>query len=247
MKKTKLIFIAIFALGVFSCENEFFGDCLRGNGVIETRVIEFSESSITGISLSPEADLILTDGDGLSISITTHSNVIDAIEADSRIRNGIFEMDIDGCSNVNDIDIVATIPGLDFIGIDGKANVKTDGKYTLHSSEQLLVDISGEGNVELILGDLNTFTFDVDGNGDLDHIDAQVQNFNIKIDGDGDVKAFELASTNCNIEIRGNGNCEVNVIDNLNVNINGEGNVCYLGSPAITQDINGVGEIRSCN
>jgi len=47
---------------------------------------------------------------------------------------------------------------------------------------------------------------------------------------------------------RGSGDmesAEVNVSDNLNIEINGAGNVYYKGSPNVTQEISGLGRIKS--
>jgi len=180
--------------------------------------------------------------------LTSDSNLIDAIEADSQIKNEIFEMKIDGCVNGKNLDIemVATIPNLHYLGIDGDANITTDGLYSMHG-QALVIDISGNANVELMLANLQTLLFEVSGNGDLDYISGNVEKFLIDIDGTGDIKAFDFNAKDCDIKIDGTGTCEITATENLDIKINGDGNVCYKGTPAIDQDINGDGEVTNCN
>jgi len=64
-----------------------------------------------------------------------------------------------------------------------------------------------------------------------------------RVTGTGNLKAFGLDIKECNIRIPGAGNCEVNVIHNLDMKISGMGNLCYKGSPSLTTDVGGVGNV----
>ncbi len=247
IKEKILVLISVSTFLMFSsCETEFFADCISGDGNITTRSIELP-GDFTGIEISPEVDVVLSNGKELKLTFTSDANIIDAIEADSKLENGVFKMGIEGCiNNFTDIDLQATIPNLHFLGVNGKANIKTEGIYNLHN-ENLVVDISGAANVELSLGTLNSFLFKVSGNGDLDHISGKADNFTISIDGDGDVKGFDLDAKDCEIRINGQGDCEVKASETLDITINGDGNVCYLGNPIVNQNINGDGQVSDCN
>jgi hypothetical protein len=69
----------------------------------------------------------------------------------------------------------------------------------------------------------------------------------IFITGVGNVKAFDVEVRICNIIFTGVGDCEVNVRDSLTIDIYGVGNVYYIGNPAISSTISGVGALINAN
>ncbi len=67
----------------------------------------------------------------------------------------------------------------------------------------------------------------------------------IYITGAGKISAFDMEVDDCTIRISGSGNCEVNVVNNLFVQVSGVGDIFYKGSPTLTKDISGVGNITA--
>ena len=85
----------------------------------------------------------------------------------------------------------------------------------------------------------------VTGAGDF-HLQGDDQDLlDIYITGAGKVSAFDMKVDDCTIRISGSGNCEVNVVNNLFVQVSGVGDIFYKGSPTITSDISGVGNITA--
>lgn len=69
----------------------------------------------------------------------------------------------------------------------------------------------------------------------------------ISITGVGNVEAFDLEVGTCNISITGDGDCEVHVKNELNVTIMGVGNVSWIGHPAISSSVTGLGSLTDAN
>ncbi len=244
-KKILVLVCFLSTVFLFNCETEFFMNCLSGNSDSETRTIVL-ETDITGIVLFPDTDLILKEGDEQSIEITASAKFLDALETDSKIENGVYKMDVDACVNNVTINMVATVPNLSSLSIEGNGTIKTEGVYTSHA-QSLSVTIDGDGDIQMDLGSLTEFLFEVSGDGDLDQISGNVENFYIDISGDGKVNAFDFKAKQCEINISGTGDCQVAAETNLSIKINGDGDVCYQGDPNIEQNISGTGQVRSCN
>ena len=83
----------------------------------------------------------------------------------------------------------------------------------------------------------------ITGAGDFSLEGAKQEVLDIHITGTGNVSAFDMEVNDCTIRISGAGNCDVNVIESLDVLISGVGMVFYLGQPALTSNISGVGNI----
>ncbi len=66
----------------------------------------------------------------------------------------------------------------------------------------------------------------------------------VSIDGAGNYRAGNLQSTNTLIEINGLGTGVVWAIETLIVNITGASSVSYYGSPELTQQITGLGNVQ---
>ena len=84
----------------------------------------------------------------------------------------------------------------------------------------------------------------ITGAGDFEPAGSKQEVLDIHITGTGNVSAFDMEVNDCTIRISGAGNCEVNVAANLDVVISGVGNVLYMGNPALTSEISGVGHVN---
>jgi len=84
----------------------------------------------------------------------------------------------------------------------------------------------------------------VTGAADFELAGAKQEALDIHITGTGNVSAFDMEVNDCIIRISGAGNCEVNVAESLDVIISGVGNVLYMGDPAVTSEVSGVGNVN---
>ena len=68
---------------------------------------------------------------------------------------------------------------------------------------------------------------------------------NILIHGGGNIDASALQSQSATVTINGEGKASVNVVTTLNAVVNGGGSITYTGSPQVTQQVNGLGSVKS--
>jgi len=65
----------------------------------------------------------------------------------------------------------------------------------------------------------------------------------VQLDGAGNYQGADLVSRSTGIEINSLGNGTVWASETLHITINGGGSVNYYGSPRLTQQISGLGEV----
>lgn len=87
----------------------------------------------------------------------------------------------------------------------------------------------------------------ITGAGDFNLIGSKQPDLDIYITGSGNVDASGLEVDNCTIMISGAGDCDVWVDNRLDVQISGVGTITYSGSPYLTSDVSGVGNIVNRN
>jgi hypothetical protein len=84
----------------------------------------------------------------------------------------------------------------------------------------------------------------VRGSGTITTESRPVSDFTtIQLDGAGNSQGSDLASRSTAIEINGLGNGTVWASETLQITTNGGGSVDYYGSPQLTQQISGLGDV----
>jgi hypothetical protein len=118
---------------------------------------------------------------------------------------------------------------------DGMLQIGFKPDYTVKTSEEIRAEIT-----------IPSVSFaGIIGAADFELSGEQQDALDIYITGAGNVEAFDMAVNDCIIRISGTGNCEVNVITSLDVVVSGVGNIWYMGSPTVTTNISGVGEVTA--
>ncbi|MBK9055838.1 MAG: DUF2807 domain-containing protein [Chloroflexi bacterium] len=105
------------------------------------------------------------------------------------------------------------------------------------------LELSGAGDVEMLHLDGESWSVNLSGAGNIT-VSGQVDTQTIVISGAGSYNAEDLSSQNASVEHSGAGMAVVQVSDTLDVNISGLGSVEYIGDPAVTQEITGLGTVN---
>ncbi len=220
---TKSMFWLIFALisvSIACTVTSGNGDAetVRGSGNIVTEEREVSD--FTSISLQGWGELIIDQTGSESLSITGDDNFLPYIETEVRGRELIIRMQEDTTfTNITDLTYHVTVATLDNLELSGAGDVEM-----LHlDGESWSVNLSGAGNIT---------------------VSGQVDTQTIVISGAGSYNAEDLSSQNASVEHSGAGMAVVQVSDTLDVNISGLGSVEYIGDPAVTQEITGLGTVN---
>lgn len=86
------------------------------------------------------------------------------------------------------------------------------------------------------------------GSGDVTVMNSNQQSyFELSIMGSGSFYGFPLTSMDAVIFIVGSGNAEITALEQLDVDIEGSGSVYYKGSPNISVNVTGSGQVSNSN
>ncbi len=227
-----------------------------GNVVEETREV----SGVTGVNLATDGDLIIEVGSTESLRIEAEDNLMEYIE--TQVRGGTLRIGTQRnveLRNTRPVTYYLTVTGLDAIEISSSGNIEAPDleaerfSITIGSSGNLemgdleagavTVKISSSGNVTM--GDLNADTLEVDigSTGNLDIAGGQVRTQNVTIGSSGNYTAQDLVSDEADVRISSSGNATIRVNDRLKANLSGNGNLRYLGSPALDESTSSSGEV----
>lgn len=249
MKILNKLFGLSLILIFISCGDDFigFGDCekVKGSGTVTTRVLELN-TSISEIELNIPSEFVITAGSTQEIIIEGHPNILDLIESKGSVVGNKWKVvNGDYCFDSDETKIYAQLTNLASFEVNGVADIKSEGILDI-IAESLDLEVNGAAKMELDFTSNTNIDIDLDGAGEI-ILSGETETTDIRADGASDIKLHEMISNSCIININGASKVEVNVLNDLKVDINGTGRVCYLGSPMVTSDINGVGTVIDCN
>jgi len=236
--KAAIIIAVIGVLAILAGSCKWTIGLVRGSGNVDTEereVAGFNEVYLSGVG-----NLIITQGEKESLIIEADDNIIPLISTDvfgNKLNIGISS----GYSFIPTVKIkyYLTVIDLESVSISGAGDVNCDDL----STEKLEFDISGAGDIDFNI-DAESIEITSSGAGDINFA-GKVDSQDVDISGVGKYNARELESRQCRISVSGAGTATVNVSEELDIIISGVGNVNYVGNPHITQDISGLGRIKS--
>jgi hypothetical protein len=245
MGKQREFFILFSIVMVFilsSCQLSPIFNVVQGSGtlVTENRPI----SNFNAIKLDGAGRLIINQGDSESLEIRADDNLISNLTAEVQgdtLYLGYREKPwrktiLPSTSVVYTLSIVT----LNKLTLNGAADVEIHALET----DTFALTINGAGTVsiqDLATGQLNIA---LAGTGSVSASGFSEEQ-SIIIDGAGSYQAGGLQTKITSININGLGNGTVWATDSLDVNIVGGGTVNYYGSPNLTQEISGLGEVKN--
>jgi hypothetical protein len=215
---------------------------LEGSGNVVNAQVQLS--GVTRVEIDGPGQLVVVQGATESLSITTDDNILERIETEVEDGELAISFERSGFTTLSrirpteGIRFELTVPALEEIEVNGSVDVELDG----WQGDRLAVEVNGTGDGvleglrldELVVSINGASTFDVAGS-----VDRQ----EIEVNGSGRYRAASLSSRETVIEINGDGEAIVRVRETLDVDISGRGRIEYIGSPAITEDISGSGEL----
>lgn len=228
-----LIGFGLVIILLTSCEME--KDCIYGSGSIVEK--HYSISDFNQLSINGSADVFLTKDTQTTLRIEGQENVLNALKVE--VSSGELSIGRDNCfKEIKKLKVYVSTPNLSGVKIAGVCNVCSSGIF---SGAGFYAEIEGSGEMNLNI-DVDDFTAIISGQGDIFAVGkATSQTF--RISGTGDMNCFELKGTEADINIDGMGQVEVHVSEELEVNISGSADIYYMGTPNITRNISGTGNI----
>ena len=241
MRKTFFnIFIVIAVTGILSTGCNKDNGRVIGSGPIVSQ--EFNMSEITGVQLSIDGNVYLTEGDTQLVRIEAQQNIIDNIR--KSVSAGHWDIGfLKDVAEHDNINIYITTSMLELASISGSGNIECQGSFT--DSTNVSLGISGSGNIVMgLLADRIIST--ISGSGNI-ILTGEANEHAVTISGSGNMNAFGLKTLRTDVTISGTGNCQVFATEDLNVIISGSGNVYYKGYPSIDVTISGSGSLINSN
>ncbi len=238
MIKVAFILVVIGMLAIFSVSCKWTIGFVRGSGDITTE--ERDVSNFHKVHLSGVGNLIITQGEDESLTIEADDNIIPLIETDvfgERLTIS-FKRGYNFIPSAK-IKFHLTVVDLDEISLSGAGDIDCEDFET----ESLEFKVSGAGDLNFDAS-AERIGVDLSGAGNI-NLSGKVDSQDVEISGAGKYNGENLESKKCEITVSGAGSATVNVSEELGVEINGVGNVYYIGTPQITQDISGLGRVKS--
>ena len=235
---TILLLSLVFLLT--ACQLPFFR-VVRGSGNVITET--YTVSDFNKIQLDGAGQLVITQGSSESLEIQAEDNVLEQLTVDIQGSTLVLGFKEQPWRNriIPTKTIVYTLSVIDLTSIE--INGAADLSLPALETSSLTIEINGAGNIEIDELMADDLVVNLSGAGSM-AISGEVDSQNIIIDGTGNYQAEDLKSQKTSIEISGLGNGQVWVEDSLDVTISGGGSVEYFGSPSVTRDVSGLGDIR---
>lgn len=242
MKRTSLLFpVLMFAIAALFVSCNKNGGSVKGSGPIVQQ--EFVLPSVSAISLSIDANVILTRGDSQTVVIEGQQNIINNIEkyvtSDGYWNIGYYN----NVKNHAGVTIYITTPVIDYATISGSGSIQSTNTFT--DTTNVYLKISGSGSINMWTHAHLLQSF-ISGSGRIE-LGGSAYEHRIDVSGSGDIRAYNLETTNTFVRMSGSGNSQVWANDLLDVNISGSGSVYYIGNPQINVNISGSGGIFNTN
>ena len=191
-RKNKLLIITCFTALFFSCSKDDFCNCLKGTGATTTQ--EREVEPFTDIQMENNVDVIFTQSNIYSLSVTCGSNIIDGIE--TRVEGStLYIRNKNKCNWLRDFNNQFTVqvsgPDLNLLTTTGSGNfTNTD---TLTTGEIKIESKDGSGIISVTV--TNSFLEAAVHTGPADIIiSGSTRGFGAYSAGTGFTRASGLAS-----------------------------------------------------
>src|SRR5690606_12099809 len=116
-------------------------------------------------------------------------------------------------------------PGLRAVGVTGSGTFESSKPLDRRRFD---IDAVGSGEAHIKQLKAEQLTVDISGSGRV-NLKGDVERQEVDISGSGDYRAKELRSKRARLSISGSGNAEVHVTEQLAVDVSGSGDVRLLG------------------
>jgi len=242
MNRKTLLSISLMIIGsllLSACAITGF-NVTRGSGKLTTQTRDVG--GFERVQIDGAGELVIIQGETESLEIQAEDNIIDELTSD--VSDGTLVLGYSGGFLRNRIipteRVTYTLSVIDLseVTINGAADMEIDSIET----EMLSLNINGAGQVSIGQIMADNLSVQISGTATLE-ISGQVTEQSITIDGAGNYEAGDLGTSSTTVDINGLGNATVWAAETLDISIDGGGNLRYYGSPDVTQDINGVGDI----
>lgn len=230
-----ILLLTMTALAITACA----GRIIRGSGdvISETRRV----SGFEKIVLHGSGDVIVTQGEGETLSIETDDNVMEYVEAE--VRGSTLELGFKEGARLIDPTRLIFHVGVDVLtdlDISGSGDVEADRI----ESERLQLEVSGSGDIQISDLKADAVHANISGSGEID-LSGDAPSQEVRISGSGKYLAGDLCGETVDVVVSGSGDARVCATETLDVDVSGSGNIGYYGRPTVNMSGSGSGRVNS--
>jgi len=207
---------------------------LTGETTTQTRSVD----GFTGIALSGNAHLTVTQGDAFSVAVTTDSGLQKHIDTTVRGQKLEIDQNYSIAGRSPDVTVTVTMPLLSYLDLSGSSST-TIGQ--MHG-DSLHVSSSGSSDIR-IDAQVQELAVEVAGSGDL-VLAGTAGTADITVSGSGTVSGSTLTAATAHVSVSGSGDVTLRVNTDLGAKVSGSGSINYYGDPVVSSDVSGSGSVR---
>jgi hypothetical protein len=224
MKSLKVLTVTLIMLSFSVLLNAQLWQSVRGdkNVVISER----ETGPFTGIKVSSGVDVILRQGDDISVEVEADKNLHQYIITE--VRNGILNVYVDDVS-IRDAErkqVNVTMREIRSIRTTSAGDVKGETPITAGDLE---LSASSAGNISLEI-DADEVEVDISSSGDVT-LKGKAVILEANLSSAGDLNASGLAVRQANVSVSSAGDADINVSERLTARASSAGDISYSGDP----------------
>ncbi|MCJ7581121.1 MAG: DUF2807 domain-containing protein [Candidatus Aminicenantes bacterium] len=229
-------FVLMLAVAVLSSCNWLIKETVRGSGIILDEIRQLS--AFHSISMGISADLFFTVEFAQSFRIVGDDNILQVVETTVKPDGTLEILSPKNFRPTTRVKIFVSMTEVRAFSLSGDGTLL--GQFPFAASDLILI-VSGSGSMEMNVT-VGQITSSISGSGSI-RLSGNTAVHTINISGSGSLSALDLDTVRSDIRISGSGECYVFVQQFLDADISGSGNVNYKGSPTITSNISGSGQL----
>lgn len=242
MRKTRIAASAALVAGagltLSACSISGHGPLMTSGDLTgETSTQARALDGFTGVEITGDADVELSEGEEFSVVVTADSGLQEYIETSVVGTTLLVEQNYSIIGSSPHVLVTITVPELSSVELSGSS----DAVISDVDGGPFRLDVSGSADV-IMDANSKDMTISVSGSGDIT-ARGTVNALAIDISGSGDIAGKDLTAADARVDLSGSGTIAVRARDSLDVSVSGSGDVTYWGDPEVTESITGSGGV----
>jgi hypothetical protein len=191
------------------------------------------------VSLASSGEVILTQGDGSSLTVETDQNVMQYVTTEVRGGTLILGTKSGVLVRPTRLRFTLRVGDLDGLTVTGSGDIVAERFDT----DRLEIVVSGSGKVRIDALTAQRVEMRITGSGDV-QLAGQGTEQEVTISGSGKYRGGDLRSETAAVTISGSGDATLWATDSLEARITGSGSASYYGDPKTDVSRTGSGKVR---
>jgi hypothetical protein len=223
MKSLKFFTIVFALTTIYSCGTAQWNKTVTGNGHVVTK--ERETRSFTGVKVSSGIDVILKQGDNISITVEADENLHEYIMTE--VKDGVLNVWSDANIRRAEREIVyVTAKEINSVSTTSAGDVTCETPIRADKIE-LSASSAGDIKMEVFAKEIEV---DISSSGDIT-LKGEADSMEADLSSAGDLNAYDLKVREADISASSAGDANVNVTEKITARASSAGDITYMGNP----------------